>query len=304
MRLRDFQPVDNSKTVIVGRKPCSGTGSDPRRCAGRVGLAVALNGSRRGNGPAGGTIGVCLEVKPGPFGGNQLIPVVEAERDRGSRQRQAPRVTLARNMSTARLKTSGSSRLAVWPGARQDGQAGGGDGPLEHQGGLQAALVLVADQHQDRNAHLGQLVAERVQGGPSGLDAAHGQGAAQRGMTGQRCGELGPAARVLVLELDPGRPDRVPFGDLRRALGRERGRGEHGLGAEGVGALGLGAVAGAGDHRRADPVRVPEHEVQRGEAAHGQADHVRLADVQAIEYRDGVGDRALLRVRGRVGGHA
>ena len=289
--------------MIVGRKPCSGTGSDPRRCAGRVGLAVALNGSRRGTRPGRGTIGVCLEVKPGPFGGNQLIPVVEAERDRGSRAAPGAAGDAREKHVDGTVEDVGFFQVGGVAGARQDGQAGGGDGPLEHQRGLQAALVLVADQHQDRNAHLGQLVAERVQGRPGGLDAAHGQGAAQRGMTGQRRGELGPAARVLVLELDPGRPDRVPFGDLRRALGRERGRGEHGLGAEGVGALGLGAVAGAGDHRRADPLRVPEHEVQRGEAAHGQADHVRLVDVQAIEYRDGVGDRPLLRVRGRVGGH-
>src|SRR5262249_27214670 len=47
--------------------------------------------------------------------GGQLMPVVEAERDRGSRECQAPRATLARKVSTTRLKTSGSSRLAVWP---------------------------------------------------------------------------------------------------------------------------------------------------------------------------------------------
>jgi hypothetical protein len=35
-------------------------------------------------------------------------------------------------------------------------------------------------------------------------------------MPGQRFGELGPAARVLVLELNPGPPDRVPLGDLSR----------------------------------------------------------------------------------------
>ena len=57
-------------------------------------------------------------------------------------------------------------------GARQDGQAGGGDGALEHQRGLQAALVLVAHQDQDRDAHPGQFVGERVQRGPGGLEAA------------------------------------------------------------------------------------------------------------------------------------
>ena len=44
-----------------------------------------------------------------------FMPMVEAERDLGSRARQEPRATLPRNVSTARLNTSGSSRLAVWP---------------------------------------------------------------------------------------------------------------------------------------------------------------------------------------------
>ena len=43
------------------------------------------------------------------------VPLVEADRDRGSRGRQAPRSTAARNRSTAASKASGSSRLAVWP---------------------------------------------------------------------------------------------------------------------------------------------------------------------------------------------
>jgi hypothetical protein len=141
-------------------------------------------------------------------------------------------------------------------GAGQDGQAGGGDRPLEHERGFQAAVVLVAHHDQDRDPHLGQLVGQPVQGRARGLDAAHGQRAAQVRVPGQRVGELRPAARVLVLELDPSRADRVPLGDLGRALGGERPGGQHGLGPEGVGALGLGAVPGPGDHRRQDPVRV------------------------------------------------
>src|SRR6266487_3103065 len=47
--------------------------------------------------------------------GGQVMPVVEAERDLGSLACQEPRAALARNVSTASLKTSGSSRLAVWP---------------------------------------------------------------------------------------------------------------------------------------------------------------------------------------------
>jgi hypothetical protein len=43
------------------------------------------------------------------------MPVVEAVRDLGSLACQEPRATLARKVSTARLKTSGSSRLAVCP---------------------------------------------------------------------------------------------------------------------------------------------------------------------------------------------
>ena len=88
--------------------------------------------------------------------------------------------------------------------------------------------------------------------------------------------------------------DRVPFSDLRGALGGERGRGQHGLGPEGFGALGLGAVAGPCYHRRTYPLRVLEYQVQGGEAAHRQADHVRPANPEAVEHRDRIRDRALL----------
>ncbi len=92
-------------------------------------------------------------------------------------------------------ETSVGPQVGGVASARQDGQAGGGDGALEHQRGFLFWSWTLAG----------------------------------------------------------------PFGHLRGALGRERGRGQHGLGAEGLGALGLGAVAGPGDHRRDDPLRVPEH---------------------------------------------
>src|ERR1700683_1088165 len=40
-------------------------------------------------------------------------PMLEADSERGSRGRQAPRATAARKRSTTRLNASGSSRLAV-----------------------------------------------------------------------------------------------------------------------------------------------------------------------------------------------
>ncbi len=83
----------------------------------------------------------------------QLMPVVEAERDRESRGCHAPQTTLARKLSGARLKTSGSSRLAVWPVRGKTTRPAAGDGALEHYRGLQTAFVLVADQ-QDRGQHL------------------------------------------------------------------------------------------------------------------------------------------------------
>src|SRR5580693_9174736 len=64
--------------------------------------------------PGRGTQPVRSEEISADYGG-QLMPVVEAEQDRGSRGRHEPRATLDRKLSTARLKTSGSSRLAVWP---------------------------------------------------------------------------------------------------------------------------------------------------------------------------------------------
>src|SRR5581483_1613516 len=101
---------DLATAVVVchaGRNPLGAWHSG--RC-GPHGIAQHMTG-----GCSSGTAnpGRRLGGPSGPAG--QDIPVVEADRDRGSRGCQEPRATLARKVSTARLKTSGSSRLAVWP---------------------------------------------------------------------------------------------------------------------------------------------------------------------------------------------
>jgi hypothetical protein len=111
---------------------------------------------------------------------------------------------------------------------------------------------------------------------------------------GQRGGELGPAERVLVLELDPGRAGRVPLGDRGRAAGFERGRDGLGFGPERGLPVRRRPVACAGRHRGQHPVRVPEHQVQRGETAHGQADQVGRRDAQTVQHGHRVGHRARL----------
>lgn len=101
------------------------------------------------------------------------MPLVEADSKRGSRSCQAPRQGGQEPVDGV-VNTSGSSKLAVWPGAGHDDQARGRDGALEHPRGLQASLILVAGQ--DRSAFLGQLVGERVHGRAGELADAAGQG--------------------------------------------------------------------------------------------------------------------------------
>ena len=83
--------------------------------------------------------------------------------------------------------------------------------------------------------------------------------------------ELGPAARVLVLELDSRRPERVLFRGILpvRLEGRRRGLA---LGPELLLFVGLGTVAAAGDDERARAPGIGDADVQRRESAHGEAD--------------------------------
>ena len=104
------------------------------------------------------------------------------------------------------------------------------------------------------------------------------------------------SARVLALELHPGRPFAVLRAGRRHALGIERLRRSLAFGAELVLLARLGAVAAARDNERPRAVRMREADVQGREPAHGEPDHVRLVDLQVIEDCDDVVARSGLRV--------
>src|ERR1700719_1881437 len=104
-------------------------------------------------------------------------------------------------------------------------------------------------------------------------------------MFGELTGELAPATRVLVLELDAPWPERVARSRLCHACLLETLRGGLGAGGELRPLAGRGAVAAAGHHQRACVIRIGEAEMQRSKTAHRQADHMRLVDLETIDYR-------------------
>src|SRR4051812_19455614 len=180
-------------------------------------------------------------------------------------------------------------------GARQHHQAGVADAALHEERGLEARVVLVARDDERRDFDLLHVVDQLVERRPAHLHAAHGERLALRRVLGELAGELGPAARVLVLELHARRAEGV--------LGRgfapvaEEGSGRRfALGPELVFLLRLGAVAAAGDYQRARTVRVRNAEVQRGESAHREPDHVRALDAEMVEHRESVVARMSLRI--------
>src|SRR5260370_39426110 len=83
---------------------------------------------------------------------------------------------------------------------------------------MQAVIVLVADYHQRRHVHRLEPVCEIVERRSARLYAAHGVGRPAIGMGGEAIGELLPTARVLVLELDAARAERVHLREFLRTL--------------------------------------------------------------------------------------
>jgi hypothetical protein len=118
-------------------------------------------------------------------------------------------------------------------------------------------------------------------------------------MLAQLLRELGPAARVLVLELHARGAERVLLRCLRPVRFERCGR-RLALGSEFVLLVGFCAVAAAGDDERARALRIREPDVQRREAAHRQSDHMRAFDLEVIQHRDRVVARVVLRVALRV----
>ncbi len=112
--------------------------------------------------------------------------------------------------------------------------------------------------------------------------------------------ELREAARILVLELHPGRAVGVFLGKGFDAVLVQEGRDGGGLGAERFLLAFLRAIAAAGDDQRQGACGVAEAEMQRREAAHRQADHMRLADAQVVQHGGDVVRGAGLGVACRI----
>ncbi len=114
--------------------------------------------------------------------------------------------------------------------------------------------------------------------------------------------EFAQAARVLVLELHPGRAVGIGFGGLRHAELLEARRARLGFRGELGPHRGLGAVAASGDDQREGALGIGEAEMQGGEAAHRQADDMGLVDLEGIEHGADVVAGARLRILRDVSG--
>src|SRR5689334_4798499 len=108
--------------------------------------------------------------------------------------------------------------------------------------------------------------------------------------------ELCPGARVLVLELDASRAERIALGHLCHAVALDRARGGVGLLAELVALGRLRAVAAPGYHERQRAFAVRHAEMERREPAHRYAANVRLGRLRVCQHVADVVARARLRV--------
>jgi hypothetical protein len=166
----------------------------------------------------------------------------------------------------------------------QDDQPRGRYRPLQHERGLERAIILVAGDDQDRRPHHAELIRELVQGLTFGLHSAHRQRRAFRVVACERGGKVRPCLRVLVLQLHARRPDGIPSGDGLRSLRLKCICDCVAVCAKRLATLRLGAIPDAGDDSRAHPVRMEHRKIQRGETPHRQSDNVSRISATGIEH--------------------
>src|SRR6185437_1973205 len=87
----------------------------------------------------------------------------------------------------------------VVPGARDHQQPGGRRDALEEYAALNAWLVLIADDHQQRHREFPQPILHLIKRRPLELQIEHRLRVAFGGMLGQHAGKFGVAARILML---------------------------------------------------------------------------------------------------------
>ncbi len=115
-------------------------------------------------------------------------------------------------------------------------------------------------------------------------------------MLGEMGGKLGPAARVLVLELHPARADRVGLrGGLHPGI-LDQCRGLGGLVVELLPLARLGAIAASGNDQRQRSVGIGQAKMQRGKTTHREADDMRLGDPECLQHGADIVAGAVLRI--------
>jgi hypothetical protein len=99
------------------------------------------------------------------------------------------------------------------PGSWKYREPASGQRSLEHQICLEDAVVLVAGDDQYRDIECRQFIVHRVQRGSRHLHATNGQRGSYRAMFAKQLQVFVVAVGILVLVLDPGRPESVPLSD-------------------------------------------------------------------------------------------
>src|SRR6266446_6522360 len=107
-------------------------------------------------------------------------------------------------------------------------------------------------------------------------------------MGGEAIGELLPATRILVLELDTARAKRIHLREFLGALLFEIVGNLQRDAAKILLVLLLAAIAGASDRERARALRRPQAKMHGAEAAHRKPHYMRLVDVQRVEHGNGI----------------
>ena len=158
------------------------------------------------------------------------------------------------------------------------------DGVFEKQAGLDAGVVLVAEDNENRQRQLSEPGFVFIERGPPGLKAALGMGRSLRIMARQRGHEFGKSTRVLGLEADPVRRLSVDFGGLRRSLRLENARVLLVAFAERLDALRLRTGADAGQRQRQRALGPDQPNLQRRVGPHREADEMGCFDVEMVEH--------------------
>ena len=219
---------------------------------------------------------------------------------------QRPASDEAMSSASAALNCAGSSDGMLWPERGITKQPGGRHDALQEHAAVDARLVLVADDHQERHRKAPELVFHLPQRRALELQVEHGERVAERRNARPACGRIrrgraGPCASA-------------PGAWARRHIWRRRlriGSSANILPVSAASAFMASRCLASGVEPQPQPAATTEMQrvgridadMQRGVGAHGVADDMGLVDLERVHQRDDVVAEDVLAVARAVFRH-